>query len=99
MRRLIVLVTLSLTTLGLVALGGAAQATFPGPNGRIAFLTAKGVCCNISTMEPDGSDVRQLTHEPDRYGAFNASWSPDDSLLAFSRQKIGGRTFTSQLWV
>ena len=96
MRRLIVLVTLTVTSLGLVAVAGPAQATFPGPNGRIAFLTAKGVCCNISTMAADGTDVRQLTTMPDGYGAFDPSWSPDASLLAFSKQKIEGRTFTAQ---
>lgn len=35
-----------------------ASATFPGKNGRIAFVFGP----DIFTMNPDGSDVRQLTH-------------------------------------
>ena len=34
-----------------------AHATFPGKNGRIAFLIPP----DAYTMNPDGSDVRQLT--------------------------------------
>jgi Tol biopolymer transport system component len=98
MRRLIVLVTLSVTTLGLVALGGPAQATFPGSNGRIAFLTGENGCCQIATMEPDGSDVRQLTDMGPSYGAVDPWWSPDGSTISFSRQHFEGN-FTAQLWV
>jgi len=35
-----------------------AFATFPGKNGRIAFVQDG----EIFTMNPDGSDIRQLTH-------------------------------------
>jgi TolB protein len=98
MRRLIVLVTLGVTTLGLVAIAGPAEATFPGSNGRIAFITGEQGCCEIATMEPDGSDVRRLTSVGPSYGAFDPAWSPDGTHLAFVRQHVEGN-FTAQLWV
>jgi hypothetical protein len=59
------------------ALAGArpADAAFPGPNGRIAFDSARsGGTQNIFTVRPDGSDVRQLTFLTAGKGA--ASWGP-----------------------
>ena len=50
----------------------AASATFPGPDGRIAFDgVVPGTCCSeIFTARPDGSDARTLTSTPDpRLGA------------------------------
>lgn len=55
-----------------------AEATFPGENGRIAF----SLDGNIFSMDPDGSDVVQLTT-----GFTNAqspSWSPDGTKIAFT---------------
>jgi TolB protein len=99
MRRLIMLVTLAVTSLGLVAVAGPAEATFPGPNGRMAIVTAKDGCCEIATMAPDGSDVRQLTDmTPDGYAAVDPYWSPDGSRIVFARQHFG-RNFTAQLWI
>ena len=99
MRRLIVFVTLAATaSLWLVAAGGTAHATFPGANGRIAFVTAKGGCCNISTMNPDGLDVLQLTHVAPGTAAFDPFWSPDGSRIVFDIQRFGA-AFHSQIWV
>jgi len=55
----------ALTLIALLILGlGQANATFPGKNGRIAFVQFP----DIFTMNPDGSDVRQLTNlGPDRF--------------------------------
>jgi TolB protein len=99
MRRLIALVTVAgMTLLGLAAVGGSAQAAFPGPDGRIAFVTAKGGCCNISTMNSDGSDVTQLTHVASGTGAFDPFWSPAGTAIGFDLEKFG-RTFRSQIWM
>jgi len=61
-------------------------------------VTATGGCCNISTMNPDGSDVTQLTHEASGTGAFDPFWSPDATAIAFDVEKFG-RMFHSQIWM
>ena len=54
--------------LGTVLLFGTlpAHATFPGKNGRIAFIQGP----DVYTMNSDGSDVKQLTNLTDDNGAF-----------------------------
>jgi len=70
-----------------------AHATFPGKNGRIAFIFGP----DIYTMNPDGSDVRQLTNlGPDNSASWE-SWSPDGKLLVFS--EFPPPDFHGQLWV
>ncbi len=99
MKRLAALVIVSgMTLVGPVAVGGPAQAAFPGPDGRIAFVTADGGDYNISTMNPDGSDVTQLTHVASGTGALDPFWSPDETAIVFDLQKFSG-TFRSQIWV
>jgi Tol biopolymer transport system component len=83
-----------LSALGLLgvslAQAPAALATFPGPNGRIAFGSDRfGAAANIFTMKPDGSDVRQLTFlSAGQGGAVMASWSPDGKKLVFSQRNV-----------
>ena len=87
MRRLIARVTLSATAaMCLLTLGAPAQATFPGHSGKIAYITARGGCCNISTMNPHGSDVMQLTNVAPGTAAFDPFWSPDGSRIVFDIQ-------------
>ena len=70
-----------------------ASATFPGKNGRIAFLISP----DIYSMNSDGSGVRQLTAMgPDRF-AFNESWSHDGKQLVFN--EYGAPEFRGQLWL
>jgi len=70
-----------------------AHATFPGKNGRIAFVLGP----DIYTMNPDGSDVRQLTNlGPDNAASWE-SWSPDGKLIVFS--EFPPPDFTGQLWL
>ena len=57
-----------------LAFAGQTHATFPGKNGRIAFTGASG---DVFTMNPDGTDVTQLTF----FGSSGGStccvaWSP-----------------------
>src|ERR1700757_1101617 len=66
------LISLSVLTL-------PAHATFPGKNGRIAFVQGP----DIYTMNPDGSDVKQLTNLGPDSSAFWESWSPDGKLIVF----------------
>jgi Tol biopolymer transport system component len=65
---------------GLV-LSASAQATFPGVNGRIAFVRGP----DIYTMQPDGQGVRQLTRLGDSASARFQSWSPDGRLIVFNK--------------
>src|SRR5580765_7975365 len=70
-----------------------ASATFPGKNGRIAFVLGP----DIYTMNPDGSDVRQLTDlGPDNSASWE-SWSPDGKLIVFS--EFPSPNFDGQLWI
>jgi TolB protein len=70
-----------------------AHASFPGKNGRIAFVFGP----DIYTMSADGSDVRQLTAFTDDNSAFWESWSADGKQLVFSR--FPAPDFFGQLWI
>ncbi len=65
----------------LVTLAAPATATFPGKNGRIAFIQGP----DVWTMNPDGTDVKQLTDlGPSNTSAFWENWSPDGQQLVFT---------------
>jgi len=70
-----------------------AHATFPGKNGRIAFVEGP----DIFTMNPDGSDVRQLTASTGGDLATWPNWSPDGKQLVFSHAPAPD--FFGQLWL
>ena len=77
----------------LILVAGQANASFPGKNGRIAFVQF----ADIFTMNPDGSDVRQLTNlGPDRF-AFWESWSPDGKQIVFNESSSAH--FQYELWL
>jgi TolB protein len=77
----------------LVALAGPASATFPGKNGRIAFVEWP----DIFTMNPDGSDVQQLTFLGPDNAADWPSWSADGRQIVFTEYLPPD--FDGQLWV
>jgi len=79
--------------LGMAAFCPFAHATFPGRNGRIAFIQG----ADVYTMKPDGSEVRQLTALSDGNSAFWESWSADGKQLVFS--EFPAPDFFGQLWV
>ena len=81
--------TLALTLLGAFA-APAAQATFPGENGRIVFKAGtKFANTTLYSINPDGTELRQLSHVG--YGmVVSGGVSPDSREVAFT-----GETFTS----
>jgi Tol biopolymer transport system component len=84
----------ALTLSAFLILGvGQANATFPGKNGRIAFVQGP----DIFTMNPDGSNVRQLTNLGPDSGAFWQSWSPDGKQIVFN--EFRPPDFLGQLWL
>ena len=79
--------------IGLSAITLPASASFPGKNGRIAFVLGP----DIYTMNPDGSDIKQLTSLGPDGSAFWESWSPDGKLIVFNEYRPPD--FLGQLWL
>lgn len=72
-------VLLVMATLSLTCVNGPAQAKVRGPNGRIAFVRFSPSGPVSYTMDPDGSQVRQL------FSSSHAEWphwSPDGSQIS-----------------
>jgi TolB protein len=87
-----------LSVVTIAALGHApAQAAFPGGNGRIAYVHGdlESGTADIYTVDPDGSDVQQLTTTGD---ALYPSWSPGGDRILFTRL-TSLDTGDSDLWV
>ena len=59
----------------------AAEAALPGNNGRIAFFSDLAGNYDVYSMNPDGSGLTKLTHNPKPDGG--PSWSPDGTKIAF----------------
>ena len=71
-------------------LGAAtAGATTPGHNGRIVFrryLDVAKTTSAIFTVNPDGSNERQVTHPPTGADDREPDWSPSGAAVAFERK-------------
>jgi Tol biopolymer transport system component len=87
LKRLTVVTTAAaMTLLGFVAIGGAAQAKAPGPNGQLAFsrqdptVCSKG-CTSVYTINPDGSHEQKLSF-PGLVSIGSPNWSPEGTQIA-----------------
>jgi Tol biopolymer transport system component len=68
----------------LLALPKEAQATFPGKNGRIAFMLHPEIGdVEIYAMLPDGSGLKQVTYNS--VTDARPAWSPDGTKISLSR--------------
>ena len=68
--------------------GGVAQATTPGTNGKIAFrryLDEDHTTGVVFVANADGTEARQVTQTTNGVVDDQPDWSPDGSLLVFSR--------------
>jgi Tol biopolymer transport system component len=81
---------LALAIVGALAAGhsSAAQATFPGANGKIIFSTSRDGNIELYSMEPDGSAQANLTNTPIA-GEDLPSWSPDGTRVTFVSSAAG----------
>jgi TolB protein len=84
----------------IIAVGAApASATFPGPNGRIAFnaFVEKTKSLEIFTATPKGRDVRRLTRSPNTFSEL-PDWSPDGQRIAFfTERRVGNQPVQIQV--
>jgi TolB protein len=78
-----------LAVLSLLASASAAQATFPGENGRVAFASDRTGNFEIYTMEPDGSGLMRLTRTPGGAQSIFSDWSPDGRWIVFDSDRTG----------
>jgi TolB protein len=81
---------LSVILLGGLAVATPALATYPGQNGRIAFLRFVETTGQLQlfSVNPDGSDTQQLTDFPDHF-AEGPDWSADGTKIAFDSDLAG----------
>ncbi len=93
-RRLMRLLLAIAMTAGLIlAQAGAAQATFSGRDGRIAFWDF--MTGQIYAVNPDGTGLVQLTHVAQGQTAADPAWSPDGRHVACDSDMSGA----PRLWI
>src|SRR5258708_1979804 len=85
-------IAISLVFVGFIILfsGTQASATYAGRNGRIAFVSDVSGTFQLYTINPDGSDMVQITNLPP---TVNSLWfpdySPDGRKILFSHDMTG----------
>ena len=81
----------ALSALAMLALVAAvANATYPGQNGRISFSRSddKLNTTQIYTVNPDGTDLKQITNVAKGEAAVFSDFSPDGKLIAYDSNKV-----------
>ena len=91
LRSALAIVLPALAAVATVVLGtaGTARGAYRGANGRIAFETSRDGDLEIYSMNPDGSDQRNLTNDPGE--DTDPVWSPDGTRIAFVKASEGHR--------
>ena len=93
-------VTAAVALTALFARPGPSEATFPGANGKIAFVSGIDSYRGIYVMNADGTGQTPLTDPLVFTFTGSPDWSPDGSRLAFDALTIGGPTgATFAIWV
>jgi Tol biopolymer transport system component len=72
----------------LLAVSEKAEATFPGKNGKIAYVRNDGNDDEIYTINPGGGGKTQLTH--DNTGTYVPAYSPDGQRIVYSGSSGSG---------
>src|SRR5690242_2962794 len=85
----------SLTITAAPAAGAATPAAGPPGTGRIAF--SDFVTSQVYAVNPDGSGLAQLTHEPSGIWARWPGWSPRGSRILFVR--FNPSTTIGRIWI
>ena len=85
----------SLAVAGLTITAAPAVATGSPATGRIAFWDF--VTNQIYAVNPDGTGLAQLTHEPKGISAQGPDWSPGGSRILFARVNLSN--FVGRIWI
>jgi Tol biopolymer transport system component len=88
-------VAASLAAASLTIAAAPAAAAGPPATGRIAF--SDFMTNQIYAVNPDGTALAQLTHEPNGIAARWPSWSPNGSRVLFDRVKLSN--FVGRIWI
>ena len=88
-------VAASLAAAGLTITAAPAVAAAHPATGRIAFFDF--VTNQIYAVNPDGTGLAQLTHEPTGVAAQDPAWSPDGSRILFARFSLSN--FVGRIWI